>query len=82
MKITSFAVPGTWLTLWFNMLAVAFFLIFQIPNVSWTADEKRGIYLKSFSGWDAMVELCAGTKRPSSPPSSPSCQGAVQERRP
>jgi len=24
---------GTWLTLWFNMLAVVFFLIFQIPNV-------------------------------------------------
>ena len=35
----SFALPGTWLTLWFNMLAVAFFLIFQIPNVSWTTVE-------------------------------------------
>ena len=36
-----FGPTGTWLTLWFNMLAVVFFLIFQIPNVSWTTDEKR-----------------------------------------
>ena len=26
--------PGTWLTLWFNFLAVGFFLVFQIPDVS------------------------------------------------
>ena len=25
--------PGTWLTLWFNFLAVGFFLVFQIPDV-------------------------------------------------
>jgi len=24
---------GTWLTVWFNVLAVGFFLVFQIPNV-------------------------------------------------
>ena len=41
----SFSSAGTWLTLWFNMLAVVFFLIFQIPNVSWTTMTKR-VYLK------------------------------------
>ena len=41
----SLSPAGTWLTLWFNMLAVVFFLIFQIPNVSWTTMTKR-VYLK------------------------------------
>ena len=29
-----FSIAGTWLTLWFNCLAIGFFLVFQIPNVS------------------------------------------------
>ena len=31
---STFPIAGTWLALWFNFLAIGFFLVFQIPDVS------------------------------------------------
>ena len=74
-----FSLPGTWLTLWFNMLAVGFFLVFQIPNVGIL---RITIVKSCLPGWDPVVELCASPQCLAAPAPHVSSEGAVQERRP
>ena len=69
---------GTWLTTWFNILAVAFFLVFQIPNVRF----KNAICSHDFltPGRDKMAELHPGPQCALAPAPLTSSKGAVQER--
>ena len=52
-----FYISGSWLTLWFNLVALAFFLAFQIPGVRNIPLFQRQILYRKPQGWSPVAQL-------------------------
>ena len=79
----TFFISGSWLTLWFNLVALAFFLAFQIPGVR--NSPLNNIPAADFEprksqGWSSMAQLHTSLQHADSPSTHPGGEAANQRR--